>query len=102
MPISLQVIYPITDGTSFDYDYYTERHLPMVGGVIGKFLQSKLVTKGLASGPGAAPGFYAVATMVFADRQSFDAAMAVAGPVLADIPNFTDVKPEMLIGEVIG
>ena len=29
-------------------------------------------------------------------------AMSKAGPVLADLPNFTNVKPQMLIGEVIG
>jgi len=28
--------------------------------------------------------------------------MAAAGPVLADLPNFTNVKPNMLIGDVIG
>ena len=31
-----------------------------------------------------------------------DAAMQAAGPALDDIPNFTDVQPQILIGEVIG
>jgi hypothetical protein len=39
--------------------------------------------------------------MVFADQAAMDAAMAKLGPVQADIPNFTDVRPEILIGEVI-
>ena len=30
------------------------------------------------------------------------AGLAAAGPVLADIPNYTDSQPMMLIGEVIG
>jgi hypothetical protein len=30
-----------------------------------------------------------------------DAALAAAGPVLDDIANFTNVTPDMLIGQVI-
>ena len=102
MPISLQVIYPITDGTNFDFDYYAKTHVPMVAEVVGKFIQSNMITKGLASGPDAAPGFYLIATHMFKDMQTFQEGMAVAGPVMADIPNFTNVKPEILIGEVMG
>ncbi len=102
MPISLQVVYPITDGTTFDFDYYTKTHMPMVAKVAGNFIQTNLITKGLASGPESGPGYYLIATHVFKDQQTFDAGMAVAGPLLDDIRNFTDVKPEMLIGEVIG
>lgn len=101
MSLSLQVIYPISNGTRFDFDYYLESHMPFLGKQIGEFIQSKVVTKGLAGGPDTPAGIYAIATMVFADQQAFDAAMKAAGPVLADIPNFTDVKPQMLIGEVV-
>ena len=31
MSISLQVIYPIGDDTSFDYEYYLNTHMPLVG-----------------------------------------------------------------------
>ena len=68
---------------------------------MGPHIQQTLVTKGLAGGPDAPPATYAVATMVFADQAAMGAAMAASGPVLADLPNFTNVKPEMLIGEVI-
>ena len=102
MPIALQVIYPITDGSKFDFDYYTKTHIPMVRDIVGKFIQSNLITKGLASGPGTPPGFHLIATHVFADQQAFDGGMAVAGPVLADIANFTNVQPQMLISDVIG
>lgn len=101
MAISMQVIYPTAGGTRFDFDYYGQKHLPMVEAVIGRFLQGKLVTRGLASGPDSPPAIHAIATMIFADQAAFDAAMAVAGPVMADIANFTDVTPEVLIGEVI-
>ncbi|SON57352.1 EthD protein [Hartmannibacter diazotrophicus] len=102
MSVSLQVIYPIKDGTTFNYDYYVETHLPLVGEHMGKYIQSTLVTKGVAGGPNVPPGIYAIATIVFADKQAMDAALGAAGPVLADIPNFTNSEPQMLIGDVIG
>ena len=101
MPIALQVMYPITESTSFDFDYYFGTHMPLVGKHMGAYIANTLVTKGLASGPNTPPGHYAIATMVFADQAAMDGAMAQAGPVLADIPNFTDTQPQMLIGEVM-
>ncbi|MBE1285795.1 MAG: EthD family reductase [Rhodobacteraceae bacterium] len=102
MAVSLQVIYPIGDDTHFDYDYYADTHMKLVGEHMGPHLQSTLVTKGLAGGPDTPPGSYAIATMVFADQDAMNAAMGNSAPVLADIPNFTNVRPAMLIGEVIG
>lgn len=102
MTLSLQVIYPITDDTNFDYDYYLSTHMPLVGEHMGAHIDSTLVTKGLAGGPDTPPGSYAVATILFRDRTAFDAAMAAAAPVMADIPNFTNTQPQILIGEVVG
>jgi len=72
----------------------------LVGEHMGQHIQDTIVTKGLAGGPDTPPAFHATATMVFADQAAFDAAMTVAGPVLADIPNFTNTAPQMLIGQV--
>jgi len=102
MPVSLQVIYPATEGTHFDFEYYLGTHMALVSEHMGAHIQSTLVTRGLAGGPDTPPGFHAVASLVFADQEALGAAMAKAGPVIADIPNFTDTKPDMLIGEVVG
>ena len=102
MALSLQVIYPITEDTHFDMDYYLATHMPMVGEHMGAHIESTLVTKGLAGGPDVPPPFYAVATMTFADQEAMNAAMAAAPPVIADIPNFTNTQPHMLVGEVVG
>lgn len=102
MTLSLQVIYPIADDTQFDMDYYLSTHMPLVGEHMGAHIQSTLVTKGLAGGPDTPPAFYAVATLTFADQAAMDAAMGAAGPVVGDIPNFTNTTPHMLVGEVIG
>ncbi|NRB20843.1 MAG: EthD family reductase [Rhodobacteraceae bacterium] len=101
MAVSLQVIYPISDGKTFDFDYYTSTHFDLVGEHMGPHMESMLVTKGLAGGPDVPPGIFAVASLLFKDQDALNAAMQVAGPVLEDIPNFTNVQPQMLIGEVI-
>lgn len=101
MPVSLQVIYPVTEGTKFDHAYYADTHFQIVNEHMGAHIQTLVVTKGLAGGPDTPAPYYAIATMTFADQAAMDAAMKAAGPALEDIPNFTDVKPQMLIGEVI-
>lgn len=102
MAVSLQVIYPIFDGTEFDYDYYLATHLPLVGEHLGQHVQNTLVTKGIAGGSDAPPRIYAIASIVFENHQAMEAAMQAAAPVLEDIPNFTNTQPEMMFGEVIG
>ncbi|MCP3971605.1 MAG: EthD family reductase [Rhodobacteraceae bacterium] len=101
MASSLQVIYPVADGTTFDYEYYLSKHMEIVGACMGPHIESTLVTKGLAGGPDAPPGYYAVATILCKDQDAMTAMLAAAGPALADIPNFTNVQPHMLIGEVV-
>jgi uncharacterized protein (TIGR02118 family) len=102
MSVSLQVIYPISADTSFDFDYYKSTHMALVGEHMGPHIENTIVTKGMAGGPDTPPGSYAIATILFKDQDAFGAAMAVSAPVMADIPNFTNSKPQILIGEVIG
>lgn len=102
MSLTLQVLYPAEDGTSFDHGYYGSKHMEIVGKHIGRFIESTLVTKGLAGGPGVPAPYHVVATIRFADQSALDAAMAAIGPAVADIPNFYSGKPQVLIGEVIG
>jgi len=102
MAVSVQVIYPVTEGTTFDFDYYADKHMKLVDQTMGPHLQSTVVTKGLAGGgPDAPPDFFAVATFVFADEAAMKAALEASGPLGEDLPNFTNVAPKFLIGEVI-
>ncbi|MBT3430373.1 MAG: EthD family reductase [Proteobacteria bacterium] len=100
MPASLQVLYPVGKDTHFDHDYYANKHFVIVDDCAGEHIQSRVVTKGNASGPDTPPGYHAIATILFADQAAMDAAMSKLGPAIEDIPNFTNSQPEMLIGEV--
>jgi uncharacterized protein (TIGR02118 family) len=101
MSVSLQVLYPTANDTTFDHDYYASTHTPLVGAHMGPHVESVTISKGLAGGPDTPPGFHLIATVHFADQAALDSAMAAAGPVLEDIPNFFSGAPQMLIGEVI-
>ncbi|WP_422375494.1 EthD family reductase [Roseibium sp.] len=102
MAVSLQVLYPILPDTTFDHDYYSATHMPLVNEHMGPFLLMVQASKGVAGGPDTPPDFYAIATMVFENQEKLSLAMQAAGPVLEDIPNYTNTKPQILIGEVIG
>ncbi|MBV1865517.1 MAG: EthD family reductase [Rhodobacteraceae bacterium] len=102
MTISLQVLYPTENDTTFDHDYYASKHMPIVGEHMGQHIATTQIIKGLAGGPDTPPGFHTIATMTFVDQAALDSALATSGPVLADIPNFFSGQPQMLIGEVKG
>ncbi|MEP1931286.1 MAG: EthD family reductase [Roseibium sp.] len=101
MAVTLQVLYPIKPDTHFDQEYYVSTHMSLVRQHLGPFLVSAQASKGLAGGPNTPPEYYAIATMVFANPEKLEDAMAVADPVLADIPNYTNTQPKILIGEVL-
>lgn len=103
MAVTVQVAYP-SEGTRFDHAYYAATHMPLVMEHLGpKGLVSAAASRGVAGGaPGAAAPFHAIATLTWPDLDTLQAGMAEAGPVLEDIPNFTDARPLVMIGEVIG
>jgi uncharacterized protein (TIGR02118 family) len=101
MATTIQVLYPITDKTSFDYDYYATSHMKLVNQHFGPHVQSAHVTRGLASGPDTPPDYYAIATLNFATHDAMTAALAGGDPVFADIANYYNGHPQMLIGETI-
>lgn len=92
----LTVTYPAADGATFDFDYYRQIHLPMVGEALGPHgLGYASVLKGEAALDGSPPPFLVQATFSFRDEAG--ARAAVASPetqqMIADIGNFTNVAP---------
>lgn len=102
MSVTLQVLYPASDSATFDYDYYTETHLPLIEEHWGALMETVEATRGLASGPNVPPAYLAIATVTFADMDSLDKAMSEhGGPVVDDVANFTNIRPQILIGELM-
>ena len=100
--IKVSVMYPKTDSSRFDIDYYCNRHMPMVQQKLGGALKRMAVDHGLGGGtPGSNPLYAAIGHLFF---DSVDAFQAAFGPhakeIMADIPNYTNVQPAVQISEV--
>ncbi|KAI1458749.1 hypothetical protein F4805DRAFT_456463 [Annulohypoxylon moriforme] len=88
-------------GGKFDMDYYLKTHMPLVQKTWASFgLKSWKVAQ--YTNP---DSIYAVvAWLEFEEQSQWEKASTApeAGPVFADIPNFSDVAPDKLIGTLTG
>jgi uncharacterized protein (TIGR02118 family) len=101
--ISVVVLYPNKAGSKFDLDYYVHRHLPLVRDRMQPMgMRSFTYTVEHAMDPKAPLQAYRLsAELRFDDMESAARALQAHGPeTQADIPNFTDVAPVILIGKV--
>ena len=101
--ISVLVLYPNLPGSRFDMDYYVKRHLKLVRDRLNPMgLRSISIISEAALDP-ASPGpqaYRLVADLRFDTMEATRKALAAHGPeTQADIPNFTDVTPVIMIGE---
>jgi uncharacterized protein (TIGR02118 family) len=101
--IKVSVMYPNTAGARFDHDYYRDRHMPMLKEKMGDACKSYTIDKGLAGGAPGAPAPYIGMCHIYCDSvESFQAAFGPhAKAIMADIANYTDLKPVMQISEVV-
>ena len=101
--IKVSVMYPNTPGARFDHDYYRDRHMPLVQRKMGDACRSYTVDKGLAGGAPGAPAAYVARCHIFCDSvESFQASFAPhVQEIMADIPNYTDLQPQIQISEVV-
>lgn len=101
--IKVSVMYPNTAGARFDHDYYRDKHMPMLKEKMGDACKSYTIDKGLAGGAPGAPAPYIGMCHIFCDSvESFQAAFGPhAKAIMADVANYTDLKPVMQISEVV-
>ena len=91
------ILYPRTDDSTFDMDYYTSSHMPMFADALGDACEGW----GAAAIP--AGEYQAMGWAMVTDQAGFDAAMKDHGAkIMSDVPNYTNVRPDMLVGEYTG
>ena len=100
--IVVSVIYPHRPAARFDFDYYLQRHMPMVQQLLGHTLKGVRVDRGLSGArAGSPPGFVAQALLLCDSVQAFQQAFGpVEARILGDIPNYTDIQPDIQFSEV--
>ena len=102
--IKVTVMYPNEEGKKFDMDYYVNKHIPMVAGLLTPSgLIRGEVEKGISgTDPNSPPMYVAVGCLYFSDGEEVHAAFSTHGrAIMGDIPNYTDIKPQFLIGETV-
>ncbi len=100
--ISVMVLYPNEPGSHFDIDYYVNRHLKLVRDRLEPLgMRSMTFVIEAATNLVAAPQtFRLAADLRFDNMEATRCALAAHGAeTQADIPNFTNVTPVILIGE---
>ncbi|NBV26471.1 MAG: EthD family reductase, partial [Actinobacteria bacterium] len=83
------------EGATFDHEYYAATHVPMAKAAWG--LSDAVIEKGV-NGP-----FVAAVHVQFESMDALGAAMSSedSAAVLADLPNFTTIAPQMQISEIV-
>jgi uncharacterized protein (TIGR02118 family) len=102
--VRISVLYANQPGKRFDHTYYAQKHLPMVMNRLKGFGMLRYeVDKGLAGGsPGAPAPFVAACHLYFNAAGDFQKGIAANGKeIMADIPNYTDIAPQIQISEVV-
>ena len=100
--IKVSVLYPNTEGKSFDMEYYCNKHIPMCQEKLGNALKDVAVEKGLSGAePGSEPAYIAMGHLYFDSIEDFQNSFGPnAEAIQNDIPNYTDTEPIIQISEV--
>jgi uncharacterized protein (TIGR02118 family) len=96
-------MYPNTPNARFDYDYYLNRHMPLVEKLMGEHLKSYSIEKGVAGGAPGQPAVYLVICRLFSESiQDFQAGFGPhAKEIRGDMANYTDIVPTIQFSEII-
>ncbi len=98
--IRVNVMYPKQDGGNFDYDYYLNTHMPLVGERWSGVVRSVEVYRGLSGGGAADEPYVTVASLKFDSLEALQQAMEAHAPeIMGDVPNFTNIDPVIQIEE---
>ena len=93
--IRVSVLYPETEGATFDHDYYASTHVPMALKAWG--IGSASIDKGV-NGP-----YVAAVHFTFESLEAMQSAMASegTGELMADMANFTTITPVLQTSEIV-
>jgi uncharacterized protein (TIGR02118 family) len=100
--IKVSVFYPNREGAKFDMGYYCNTHMPLVRRLLGSAVKGMAVEQGIGGmAPGSPAPYVAMGHLLFDSLESFQVAFAPhALAITSDIPNYTDIQPNIQISEV--
>ncbi len=102
--ITVTAIYPRQEGATFDFDYYTNSHLPLVASVWRDYGLSKVTgLKGVSAVDGSEAPYLAIALLEFESIEALQKALAAADSarIMADLGNYTTIPPILQVNEIL-
>lgn len=101
--IKVSVLYPNGENKTFDMDYYVNKHLPLVGSLLGDKLKGATVEQGIGgAAPGSAAPYAGMGNMYFNSVEDFGSSFGPnAAKIMGDLPNFTNIEPVIQVSEVL-
>lgn len=93
--IRFSVFYPVTEGATFDHEYYVSKHVPLAVKTWG--LDGATIERGL-NGP-----YVAAVHFTFESNEAMGAALGVPGTaeVMGDVANYTTITPVTQTSEIV-
>ncbi|MEW7291853.1 EthD family reductase [Aquimarina sp. 2304DJ70-9] len=100
--LKVTILYPNDDGKTFDMDYYSNTHMPMVARVLGDSLKLLAIDKGIAGRTPDEPiPYLAIGYLYFDTLSAYQNSFGPnAEKIVGDIPNYTNIQPVVQISEV--
>ena len=94
---TIAVLYPAKPGSRMDLNYYRTKHIPLVKARWTEHgLESVTVLQTQGTADGSDPAYQIITLLTFPSMKEFGkAAKASGAEVMGDIPNFTDVTPQV-------
>lgn len=93
--LAVTILYPRTEDSTFDMDYYTATHMPMLADALGD------ACLGWGAATVKTGDYEAMGWAMVESQEAFDAALASAGAaIMGDVPNYTNVQPQLIVGDV--
>ncbi len=93
----MTILYPKTDDSTFDMDYYTSTHMPMIAEALGDDCH------GWGAVAVAGDDYEAMGWVMVTSPEALNESMAEHGAkIVADVANYTNVQPTTLLGEHVG
>jgi uncharacterized protein (TIGR02118 family) len=101
--IKVAILYPNGEGKTFDINYYTSKHFPLLRKLFGDSMKATAIDKGIAGGaPGAPTPYLAIGYLYFESIAAFqDGMKAHSKEIRDDIPHYTNITPVVQISEVV-
>lgn len=101
--IKVAILYPNGEDKTFDMEYYSTRHMPLAASLFGESLVAMSIDKGLASTtPGVPAPYLAIGYFYFENLETMKSTMGAHSEKLrADVANYTNIQPVLLVSEVV-